>query len=180
MSGRLKANAIANGAITSLQLNAAVTNSMNAAYAAANAAANTVAVSQNGGSTLNATKLNFVNSDTITVTVTAGSGAAAGNANVSFTAAGLPKINIVTGTSVTAIAGQHYILTNGAATTITLPAAPVENDTVYVSVNTNTTNNVINRNGNKIQALSENLNLDLAYTSVQLRFANTGVGWVII
>ena len=91
-----------------------------------------------------------------------------------------PAINIVTGTAVTAIAGQHYILTNGAATTVTLPASPSSNDTVFVSVNTNTTNNVIARNGSKIQALSEDLNLDLAYTYVQLRYANTGIGWVIV
>ena len=173
MSGRLKANAIANGAITALQINSAITNSIDAA-------ANTVEVSQNGGSTLSATKLNFVNTDTVTVTVTAGSGAAAGNANVSFSAAGLPKINIVTGTTVTAVAGQHYVLTNGAATTVTLPGSPQTDDTVYVSVNTNTTNNVIARNGSKIQALEEDLNLDLAYSAVQLRYANTGIGWVII
>lgn len=91
----------------------------------------------------------------------------------------IPAINIVTGTSVTAIAGQHYIITNAAATTVTLPASPSSNDTIYVSVNTNTTNNVIARNGNKIQALEEDLTLDLAYTCVQLRFANSGIGWVI-
>jgi len=60
-----------------------VTGQANAAYAAANAAANTVRVSQNGNSTINAANgLNFVNTSTVLATVSAGIN---GNANVSFT-----------------------------------------------------------------------------------------------
>ncbi len=84
MSGRLKANAIANGAITALQINSAINDKINAAYTQANTAANTVRVSANDGSTQSNVQLNFVNTATVGVTVTAGS---AGNANISFTAA---------------------------------------------------------------------------------------------
>lgn len=52
-----------------------------AAYPVANAAANTVRVSANSGSTLSAKQLNFINTSTVTVTV---SDAADGNANVAL------------------------------------------------------------------------------------------------
>jgi hypothetical protein len=54
-----------------------------AAYAAANAAANTVRVSANSGSTLSSKQLNFINSATIAVSVTNNPD---GNANVAFSA----------------------------------------------------------------------------------------------
>ena len=50
--------------------------------------ANTARVSANGGSTLSAQQVNFVNTATIQVTVTAGAGGAAGNANVAFSVVG--------------------------------------------------------------------------------------------
>jgi len=54
-------------------------------YAKANAAANTVRVSQNNGSILSANQLNFVNTSTITITV---SDSGNGNANISFVGSG--------------------------------------------------------------------------------------------
>jgi len=58
----------------------------NDAYGAANSAANTVRVSQNGASTLSAKQLNFVNTANVTIAVT---DAGDGNANVEiFSAAG--------------------------------------------------------------------------------------------
>lgn len=53
-------------------------------FANVNAAANTVRVSQNSGSTLSAKQLNFVNTSTVTVTVTENGG----NANITFTSVG--------------------------------------------------------------------------------------------
>jgi hypothetical protein len=50
----------------------------------ANAAANTVRVSANGGSTLSKQQLNFTNTADVIVSVAAGAGAASGNANVGF------------------------------------------------------------------------------------------------
>lgn len=58
-----------------------------------NTAANTVDVYANSGSLQTSTRLNFVNTSTVTVTVAAGS---AGNANVSFTASGGSKVTTVT------------------------------------------------------------------------------------
>ena len=60
-------------------------NALNA-YAAANSAANTARVSQNGASTLSSKQLNFVNTATITVSVTSHSDGS--NANIAFTAVG--------------------------------------------------------------------------------------------
>jgi hypothetical protein len=42
-------------------------------------------------------------------------------------------VQVVSGTSQTAVAGAHYILTNVAATTVTLPASPASGDTVWVT-----------------------------------------------
>jgi hypothetical protein len=60
-------------------------NHTNNAYAAANAAANTVRISQNSGSTLSGKQLNFINSAAVLVSVT---DAGDGNANVQFFASG--------------------------------------------------------------------------------------------
>lgn len=60
-------------------------NAANAAYAQANSAANTARVSANGGSTLSAKQLNFVNSVSVLVSVT---DAGDGNANIMFSASG--------------------------------------------------------------------------------------------
>lgn len=57
----------------------------NNAYTAANSAANTVAVSQNSGSTLSGKQLNFVNTGTVTIAVT---DSGDGNANIEFTSVG--------------------------------------------------------------------------------------------
>jgi hypothetical protein len=63
----------------------------NLAYAAANSAANTVRVSQNGASSLSARQLNFVNTSTVTISVT---DSGTGNANIAFNAGGGTLSNI--------------------------------------------------------------------------------------
>ena len=88
-------------------------------------------------------------------------------------------MNIVTGTTQTATAGNQYVLTNAAATTVTLPATPAAGDTVYVTVGNSLTTNVVARNGNNIQGLAEDLTLNAQYASVQLRYANATEGWVL-
>lgn len=69
--------------VTSSGLN--VTDQANNAYAAANAAANTVRVSANSGSTLSQKQLNFVNTGSVSVVVTDDG---AGNANIAFAVTG--------------------------------------------------------------------------------------------
>ena len=113
--------------------------------------------------------------------LTAGSGITVTNGagSITISAAGLPTMNIVTGTTQTAVAGNQYVLTNAAATTVTLPASPSAGDTVYVTVANGLTTNVVARNSQKIQSLSEDLTLNAAYAAVQLRYADSTRGWVL-
>lgn len=116
-------------------------------------------------------------------TLTAGSGISVTNGSGSITIAatggGLPTMNIVTGTTQTAVASNQYVLTNAAATTVTLPASPSAGDTVYVTVANNLTTNVVARNGSNIMSLAQNLTLDATYASAQLRYADATRGWVL-
>lgn len=114
-------------------------------------------------------------------TLTAGSGVTITNGagTITIAAGGLPAMNIVTGTTQAATAGNQYVLTNVAATTVTLPASPTAGDTVYVTVANSLTTNVVARNGSNIQSLAENLTLNASYASVQLRYADSTRGWVL-
>lgn len=91
---------------------------------------------------------------------------------------GLPDMVVVSGTSQTASALQHYVLTNAAATTVTLPAAPSAGAVVWVTVCNGRIDNVIARNGNKINSLSEDMTIDSAFAGIQLRYADSTRGWV--
>lgn len=88
--------------------------------------------------------------------------------------------SIVTGTSQTAQKDYRYILTNAAATTVTLPAGPTLGDTVYIVVSNNLSNNIVARNGSNIMGLAENLTLDVNYYSLGLTYTNATLGWVIV
>ena len=103
-----------------------------------------------------------------------------GSAWVSSPAAGTPTLNIVTGTTQAATANNHYVLTNVAATTVTLPATPTAGDLVWVTVGNGLTTNVVARNGNRIQSLLEDLTLNAAYAAVQMRYINSTIGWTFV
>lgn len=103
-----------------------------------------------------------------------------GSITISNTAAGTPTLNVVTGTTQAATAGNHYVLTNVAATTVTLPATPSAGDVVWVTVGNGLTTNVVARNGNNIQSLAENLTLDAPYAAVQMRYINSTIGWTFV
>jgi hypothetical protein len=92
-------------------------------------------------------------------------------------ATGAPSLNTVSGTTVTAIKDNHYILTNASATTVTLPASPANGDIVWVTVVNDRVDNVIARNGQILQGLSEDMTLDNQYASAQLRYINSTYGW---
>jgi hypothetical protein len=100
--------------------------------------------------------------------------------NTSWAAAGSLTLNVVTGTTQTAVADNHYVLTNVAATTLTLPASPAAGELIWVTVGNGLTTNVVARNGNNIQSLSEDLTLDAAYAAIQLRYINSTIGWTFI
>jgi len=94
------------------------------------------------------------------------------------TPGGLPTVNIVTGTTQAAVSGNQYVLTNVAATTVTLPAAPSAGAVVWITVANGLATNVVARNGSNIQSLAEDLTLNSRYAAVQLRYADATRGWV--
>jgi len=81
---------------------------------------------------------------------------------------------VVSGTTQTAVAGNHYVLTNVAATTVTLPASPNSGDTVWVTWTNSLATNVIARNGSTIMGDASDLTLDTVTNgTVQLRYVNS-------
>lgn len=78
----------------------------------------------------------------------------------------------VSGTSYSASANDHLLLTNVATTTVTLPAAPAQGDTVYITVMNGLLTNTVNRNGNTIMNIADNITLDISYFSGNFKFLN--------
>lgn len=90
-------------------------------------------------------------------------------------------LSVVTGTTQSAVAGSHYVLTNVAATTVTLPASPTAGDMIWVTVANGLTTNVIaTAGGNQINGVAENMTVDNAYATVQLRFIDTTSDWRVL
>jgi len=87
-------------------------------------------------------------------------------------------VTVVGGTTQTAVAGTQYVLTNVAATTVTLPASPQSTDEVWITVANALDTNVIARNAQTIMGLAENLTISHAYATVKLRYVNTS--WRIV
>lgn len=148
--------------------------------------AGTLAVA-NGGTALTSTPSNgqllVGNGSGYTLaTLTAGTGISISNGSGSITitnTGGLPTMNIVTGTTQSAAAGNQYVLTNASATTVTLPGSPSAGDAVWVTVANGLTTNVIARNGKPIQGIAEDMTLNAPYASAQLRFVDNTEGWVL-
>lgn len=97
--------------------------------------------------------------------------------NWALAVAAAPALVEVTGTSQTAQAWAHYVLTNVAATTVTLPASPASGDMIWVTVANDLRTNVIARNGNKIMAASEDLTVNDPYATICLRYVDATQGW---
>lgn len=81
---------------------------------------------------------------------------------------GLP-LEHVSAAAETAVAGRHYSLEAAGAVTVTLPAAPLDGDVVWITVANSRKDNQLARNGEQIMGLAEDMTLDLI-TSYQLRF----------
>jgi hypothetical protein len=94
-------------------------------------------------------------------------------------AAGLPPVTVSDTTTISAVAGNHYVLTAASLTTVTLPASPTISDTVYVTVANGLTTNTVARNGNNIVGAAEDLILNNAYAAVQLRYSDATEGWIL-
>lgn len=105
---------------------------------------------------------------------TVGGASLMGSGDVAF---GLVVFGVST-TTQTAAAGSHYVLTNAAATTVTLPAQ-FEGATVAVTATGTQIANVIAPNGaDTIMGLAEPMTIDKANTTVTLRSLNNS--WRII
>jgi len=91
-----------------------------------------------------------------------------------------PTAIIVTATSVSAASSAHYILTNAAATTVTLPGSPILGDLVFITVGNDLTTNVVSRNGKPIMGFADDITLNSKYASVLLRYFNATIGWRFI
>lgn len=90
----------------------------------------------------------------------------------------LPLVTV--GASTVALAaGARYSLTNGAATTATLPASPQAGQALAVVAANGRRDNVLARNGQLLQGLAEDLTLNLPSASVTLTWVGGAVGWAL-
>lgn len=117
--------------------------------------------------------------------LTAGSGAlitnAAGSITIATTGAtGLPTFVLVSATTVTAVSGAHYALSNAAASTLTLPATPSAGDLVWVTGANGLSTNIVNPGSEKIQGATGNYTLAYPYSSFQFRYITSTMGWAVI
>lgn len=97
--------------------------------------------------------------------------------NWALAAGALPVQITVTGTTAAATANADYLLTNAAATTVTLPASPTDGDPVWVTIGNGRADNVINPNGKDINGVAGSMTLNRLYGSVLLRYSATLGDW---
>lgn len=82
----------------------------------------------------------------------------------------------VSGTSVAAAAGDLCVLNNVAATTVTLPPSPANDDLIGIYAANRLETNIVDGNGNNVCGLAEVMTIDNPYFPILLRF-RTGLGW---
>lgn len=85
----------------------------------------------------------------------------------------------VTGTSQAAVSGVMYYLRNTGVTTVTLPPSPVDGDVIGIRADNLRIDNVVDRNGNLLMGLSEDMNIDNPYFPLVLQFRAT-YGWRLV
>ena len=95
-------------------------------------------------------------------------------------AASAPTLVIVAATTQVAAKDNHYVLTNVATSTLTLPASPTAGALVWVTIGNGLTTNVMASNGSKIMGASENMIMNNAYAHYQMRYINDTLGWRIM
>ena len=99
---------------------------------------------------------------------------------VSSPVVAVPTLTEVTGTTQAAVVNRHYFLTNAAATTVTLPGSPAAGDIVWITPANGRVDNVVGRNGRNIMSLAEDMTIDNASLTLQLRYVNVTVGWRLL
>lgn len=85
--------------------------------------------------------------------------------------------NEVTTSTVTAAAGNHYIL-KGPACAVSLPGSPNNFDLVKTTVANGLTTNTVLRNGNTIEDIADDFRLDNKYLSIDWQYLNNS--WRIV
>lgn len=97
------------------------------------------------------------------------------------TSSAIATVVIVSTTTQTAAKNNHYVLTNVAATTITLPTTAVAGDSLSVTSGNGLATNVVAYSGTTpIMGLLQNLTLDTTtYVTVKLTYLNATIGWAI-
>lgn len=111
-------------------------------------------------------------------------GAVTVNSNISASGRYLNSMRYVpVSANFSALADASYLVnTTSGVISATLPTTPLTGDTIQFSDPFSTWDNnlfVINRNGNNIQSLAENLFCDVADTRFTLTFVGSSVGWKI-
>lgn len=98
------------------------------------------------------------------------------NAIANVNAQTATMVSVVAGTTQAAVSGSHYILTNVAATTVTLPATPASGDTVWITPDNGLVTNVVNFNGQAHQNVTwvsdPTMTLDSFQPTYAFRFVN--------
>ena len=102
------------------------------------------------------------------------------NTITSFTTNGLMTMVVETGTTNTAVAGQHIVCTNAGATTVTLPASPSAGNEVRVTVANDLFTNVIDPGTSKLMGSNDDMTINQPYATVWLRYVNSTLGWRIV
>lgn len=88
-------------------------------------------------------------------------------------------LSIDNSAAIAASAGQHIVCTNAAAVTVTLPPAPTAGQMVWVTPGNGRTDNIIAPNGQLLMGLAEDLLIDNANVTVELRFVPS-LGWRLV
>ena len=109
-------------------------------------------------------------------------------ASTAFVQAAIANVNAQTAVtlavdssaSIAATVGQHIVCTNAGTVTVTLPATPAAGNQVWVTVGNGRSDTVIARNGLNIMGLAEDMTVDNANATVQLRYINSTLGWRLI
>ena len=91
--------------------------------------------------------------------------------------AGLAVV-ISAGTTQACTAGNHYVNTNAAASTFTLPLTPASGDTVWVTFTNTSVANIIARNGQTIMGIAEDMTVNILNCTVCLRYVNSS--WRVV
>jgi hypothetical protein len=87
-------------------------------------------------------------------------------------------MTVTSSTAISAVAGNHYVVTGASTVTVTLPTSPSAGNVVWITIGNGRVDTVVARNGQNINSLAEDMTIDNAYAGVQLRFADATKGWV--